>query len=216
MKSSKYNHSRWPGFRPRGVIQILAAAAVSAAVAFAPDANAAVACFTSKEADAAHLRVMLQQIDVAALNCRGTGYEDLGPTRDQLVTQLSAAIRENATALRAHFRRFGGEGALDRWMTQVANTAAIQAASDGSYCNITFDVLRKALPLPPVELVSYASGIEKDQTIVPVCAEKKPVVRASTKRPAAKKPAAKKPVGHTAAGAAPAKAAGAKPPAAAQ
>lgn len=157
---------------------MLSAALLSASIILLPVAQAsAAACFTVKEADAARLRILFQVIDVASMNCKGAGFEDLAANRDRFVSQQHGMLRQNAGSLGVHFRRAGGKRALDRWMTDVANNASMRAAVERSYCEDTFALLRKAQPLSGSKLISYASELNMQSDMVPVCGGKKTIVR---------------------------------------
>jgi hypothetical protein len=128
-------------------------------------------CFTPDEAKAAHLRVMQQEFNVAALNCQTT--DPSAPTfsnrYNDFVTRFSGVLRDNATALRRHFSRAGGN--LDVWMTKVANDAGHRVLTDPEYCQQAWDYLDKALTAEVIEVDGLAASMVTARATVPVCAE---------------------------------------------
>ncbi len=146
-------------------------AALGAALALLLAATAEAApCFTAQEKPAALLRVAQQEFSVAALNCRGGADSDLRRRYNAFVEAFATTLKENASALRRHFARAGGERRLDSWMTLVANDAAGRAAIDpASYCRRASETLDRVLALKPTELTAFVATLEAPAEVVPAC-----------------------------------------------
>lgn len=140
------------------------------------------ACFTPDEAKAAHFRTMLQEFNVAALNCQSTDPSDTAPSiRDRynmFVSKHGSKLQQNAVAVRAHFSRAGGN--LDNWMTKVANSDGQRVMTEADFCQRTSDNLDKALELQAHELEGYASTAMVMDPYVDECPSK--AVVASVKK----------------------------------
>lgn len=143
------------------------------------------ACFTAGEAKAAHFRTMLQEFNVAALNCQSSDPNDPNPSiRDRyntFVARQGSHLSQNAQAVREHFSRTRGN--LDNWMTKVANADGQAVMIDPDYCQRASDKLDKVLSLKSEELEPYAVGAQTFDPYVDEC-----VVKSV---PSAKKKAAK-------------------------
>lgn len=178
------------------MVKRLSVSIVALAVLAAIPAHANTACFTPDEAKAAHFRTMLQEFNVAALNCQSTDPNDPNPSiRDRynsFVAKHSAKLSQNAVAVRGHFSRSGGN--LDRWMTQVANADGQMVMTDPNYCQNASDKLDKALALEGHDLDNYASTAQTYDPYVDECPTKAtPVVaKKSGKAPHHKKKPANK------------------------
>lgn len=151
------------------------------------------ACFTPDEAKAAHLRILQQEFNVAALNCRTVDPND--PTfsgrYNDFVGKFGVKLQENAQALRQHFSRAGGN--FDVWMTLVANDAGQRVITDTSYCQQAWDNLDKALTMESPELEAFAVTAGVNHANVPACAQAAPKVqkaKAGKSKPKAKEKSA--------------------------
>jgi hypothetical protein len=149
------------------------------------------ACFTADEAKAAHFRTMLQEFNVAALNCQSTDPNDPNPSmRDRyntFVAKHGSKLSQNAQAVRSHFSRAGGS--LDIWMTKVANADGQAVMMDPNYCQTASDKLDKALDLPGEQLEAYAASAQTYDPYVDECSTKSAAPAGSAKKKAGHKKA---------------------------
>jgi len=156
------------------LVKRLTVSAVVLGFLAAVPASANTACFNHEEAQAAHFRTMLQEFNVAALNCQSTDPNDPAPSmRDRynsFVTKHSAKLSQNAQAVRSHFSRSGGN--LDVWMTKVANADGQAVMTDPEYCQHASDKMDKALELQSHELDAYASSAQVYDPYVDECTTK--------------------------------------------
>lgn len=151
-------------------------------------AQAASNCFTADEARAAHFRTLQQEFNVAALNCRSIDPNDssIASRYNVFVARFDTPLQSNASALRGHFKRSGGN--LDRWMTQVANDAGQRVVTDPDYCQRASDILDKVLAQEIAAAEGLATETASYRMNVPVCAD--PSVRQASAK-ASDKPKAK-------------------------
>lgn len=143
----------------------LAAAAVGSA------AQAGPACFSKSEREAAHLRVLLQQFNVAALNCQTNDPND--PTfashYNKFVLRFGPQLVKNSEMLKHHFA--AERGGLDRWITAIANDAGSQVINVPNFCQLAWDRLADMIVLEPAEMENYANRTEVGASFAPACHE---------------------------------------------
>lgn len=154
-------------------------AAVAVACLAAGQAEAStVACFTPADAKAAQFRRMQQDFTVAALSCGSVQAqrELLTDRYNRFVGKFDAALRDNARTLIAHFSQHGGASGFDRWMTQIANSAAVEAATDPSYCQRVWIDLDQALTMTPENVADFAVATAAIDGLVPVCTQRRAAV----------------------------------------
>lgn len=132
------------------------------------------ACFTADEAHAAHFRVLQQELNVAALNCRTLDPNDpsFSARYNDFVGKFGGKLQDNATALRHHFSRAGGS--FDVWMTKVANDAGQRVFTDAGYCQHAWENLDKVLGLDVQQAEAFADTAGTSQAFVPACGDPKP------------------------------------------
>jgi hypothetical protein len=156
------------------------AASIAAICLIAGQAEAStIACFDPTEAKAAQFRRMQQDFTVAALSC-GTvkaQRESLTDRYNRFVGKFEAALRDNARTLIAHFSQHGGANGFDRWMTQIANAAAVEAATDPTYCQRAWIGLDQALAMTPENVADFAVATEAIDGLVPVCTQRRATVQ---------------------------------------
>ncbi|MDY0240901.1 MAG: hypothetical protein RBR34_01855 [Rhodospirillaceae bacterium] len=147
-------------------------------------AQAGPSCFTESEARAAHFRILQQEFNVAALNCRSIDPKDssIASRYNVLVSRIDAPLRANAQTLKGHFSRAGLN--FDRWMTQVANDAGQRVMNDPSYCQRASDILDQALVSDPFAVEDLAVRNISHHLDVSVCAT--PEIRSAEAKPKAK------------------------------
>lgn len=134
-------------------------------------AQASPACFTSPEVEAAHLRVLLQQFNVAALNCQTLDPND--PTFAQhynkFVLRFGTQLSKNSEVLKHHF--VADRGGLDHWITQIANDAGSQVINKPDFCQLAWDRLGDMVALEPADMLIYANRTEAAGSFAPACQE---------------------------------------------
>ena len=173
------------------LVKHFAVSAVVLSILSASPVLANSACFTPDEAKAAHFRTMVQEFNIAALNCQSTDPQDTSPSiRDRyntFVTKHGPKLSQNAQAVRSHFSRAGGN--LDVWMTKVANADGQAVMMDADYCEHASQKLDKALELQSHELDGYASTTQTNDIYVDECPSKPaPAEKKSGKTQHHKKP----------------------------
>ena len=130
-----------------------------------------IACFPPADAKAAQFRRMQQEFTVAALSC-GTLQSQrdyLAARYNQFVAKFAGVLRDNARVLRAHFSHHGGLDGFDAWMTKLANTAAVDVATDPGYCAHLWTDLDAALTVAPSQVTDFAAAIRPTDDLTPVC-----------------------------------------------
>ena len=145
--------------------------AVLACASIGSAAQAGPACFTKGEREAAHLRVLLQQFNVAALNCQTNDPDD--PTfashYNKFVLRFGPQLSRNSELLKHHFAP--DHGGLDRWITAIANDAGSQVINIPNFCQQAWDRLADMISLEPAEMESYANRTEAAASFAPACRE---------------------------------------------
>ena len=120
---------------------------------------------------------MFQQVlNVAALNCRtmdpaALSFQD---RYNRFVSQFDGVLKENAAALRRHFAH---SGALDLWMTKVANDAGQRVYSDPDYCQTALENLDQVVTLEPAAAREFAVTATPAHAFISICAPPKAKLR---------------------------------------
>lgn len=152
-------------------LAVLASAVIGTSVQAGP------ACFNKTELEAAHLRVLMQQFNVAALSCQTMDPND--PTFAQhynkFVLRFSSQLSKNAEVLKHHFA--SDHGGLDRWITAVANDSFSQVINMPTYCQVAWDRMAEMIVLEPADMEQYANKTEAASLYTTACSE--PVVQAA-------------------------------------
>lgn len=157
-------------------LAVLASAMIGTSVQAGP------ACFTKSELEAAHLRVLFQQFNVAALSCQTADPND--PTFAQhynkFTVRFAPQLSKNADVLKHHFA--SEHGGLDRWITSVANDAFIQVINVPTYCQVAWDRMAEMIALEPADMEVYAGNTGAGNSYATECREKTLVASAATKK----------------------------------
>lgn len=144
--------------------------------------QAAPACFTKSELEAAHLRVLLQQFNVASLNCQTMDPND--PTFAQhynkFVLRFGPQLAKNGEVLKHHFA--SQRGGLDRWITEIANDAGSQVINQPNFCQVAWDRLADMIVLEPADMELYAVKTGVGAAFASECREKALVASAAPKK----------------------------------
>lgn len=153
--------------RALSLTSILAALFVSTGVAAAPNA-----CFSPAEIEAAHLRVLQQQFNVAALNCQTLDPADptFSDRYNQFIQRFAPQLQNNSEILYHHFGK--DRSSLDHWMTRVANEAGRKVITNPNYCQQAWERLDAMLPLSPPDMESYAITTAVAADLAPSCPAK--------------------------------------------
>lgn len=120
------------------------------------------------------MRVLQQEFNVAALNCRTLDPNDptFSARYNDFVGKFGVKLQENAEALHHHFSRAGGS--FDVWMTKVANDAGQRVFTDANYCQQAWENLDKVLAVEPQDVEAFAVTAGASRAYVPACADPKP------------------------------------------
>jgi len=145
--------------------------AVIAAAMIGSSVQASPACFTKTEVEAAHLRALLQQFNVAALNCQTLDPND--PTfsahYNKFVLRFGPQLSKNSEVLKHHFA--SQRGGLDHWITLIANDAGSQVINKPDFCQVAWDRLADMIVLEPADMETYANQTEAAAAFAPACRE---------------------------------------------
>jgi hypothetical protein len=135
-------------------------------------APAAPSCFTPAEVEAADIRVLQQQLNVAALNCQTGDSADpsFAVRYNSFIKQFAKPLQDNAENLRRHFG--ADKNGLDRWMTRVANQAGQAVITQPDYCQIAWDRLDAMVPLSTEAMEDFAVRSHVAGDLAPACPEK--------------------------------------------
>jgi hypothetical protein len=143
-------------------------------------------CFTQKEWEAAHVRVLQTTLEVAALECANVKGSNYDAQYKQFISRFTPQLIQNGTLLKAHFHRVygkSGETYLDRFATRLANNASTQSMNSMTFCADSAAMFKTALAIDQSQLPQIAVQTVTDhEQIGALC------TTASTKK-------SKKPVG---------------------
>jgi hypothetical protein len=165
----------------------------AAVIAFSP-VLASAGCFTESEWRAAHVRVLQQELQNAALQCANVDGASHTDEYTAFVARFQDRLKANATALKAHFMRlFGGAGVheLDIYVTKVANDASDRSMQDMKFCaNSAAALFQSALAVEKAQFEQFAVDRVSDHSEVgeecpataPVQAAAKPPAKAQSAR----------------------------------
>jgi hypothetical protein len=137
-------------------------------------AQAASSCFTQAEIEAADLRVLQQQFNVAALNCRTADPADptFAERYNRFIKLFSPQLQDNSEILYHHFGRDGRT--LDRWMTRVANEAGQGVYKKSDFCQVAWDRLDHMITLNGEQMQAFAVQTAAAGDLAPPCPLKTP------------------------------------------
>lgn len=140
-------------------------------------ANPALAagCATQAEASALKTSVMLQQMMVAALQCRENA------AYNRFISTHRGELQSSDAALKAFFVRRGGEAGYDTFKTKAANLSGLEQARDArSFCADT-----RALFIAAAQhrgpLAGFVEARSAGMDIGAICKEARPVLARSDK-----------------------------------
>lgn len=94
-------------------------------------------CYTEAEWQAAHVRILQTELNVAQLTCSNVPEHSYDAQYGTFVARFGERLKVAASELRAHFKRvYGGasEKQLDSFVTRVANEASDRSMSSTTPC----------------------------------------------------------------------------------
>jgi hypothetical protein len=164
-------------------VRVFSGSSILAALLCSSVTVAAPSCFTAPEVEAAHLRVLQQQFNVAALNCQTGDPSDptFSERYNQFIQRFSNELQNNSEILYHHFGK--DRSSLDRWMTRVANDAGQKVITNPTYCQQAWDRLDQMIPLAPAAMESYAVTASVAGDLAPLCPEKTSAAKGKPKPP---------------------------------
>lgn len=107
-------------------------------------------CFTQSEWQAAHVRILQTELQVAALECANVPQRDYSGQYNTFVTRYHQQLAENGKILTAHFRRVYGKASgsqLDQFVTKVANDASDRSMTSHTFCADSANLFKDALAM---------------------------------------------------------------------
>jgi hypothetical protein len=130
---------------------------LAASLALAP-VMARAECYTDAEWQAAHVRILQTELNVAQLTCSNVPDRSYDAQYGTFVARFGDRLKAAATELRAHFKRVYGNAAsekqLDAFVTRVANEASDRSMSSTTPC-------ADAAPLFQQVLATDAGGLSQ-------------------------------------------------------
>jgi hypothetical protein len=117
------------------------------------------ACSTPEEVKAVQLRQLHNELQVAALNCRGDDPSMPGRYA-AYVQRFGPALNSNAGELRRFFARTaGGDGnrGLDHFNTAVTNRESVRVHEIPGYCELHAPMFDKLMGMDQHQLVTFAA-----------------------------------------------------------
>ncbi len=159
----------------------LIATALIALVALSTPVHAAT-CVKSDQATAFSLRHLQSRLMVAALSCNQRD------AYNAFVTRFQPELSDGGRALIAYFDRRGGAKALNAYITELANAAGLDRASDPhGFCEQTWDVFLSLHDAPENLALIAQSNVMHATATPPTCQPDTPVVAAAKMESAAKR-----------------------------
>jgi hypothetical protein len=162
-------------------IRVLAVACCLVLPSFAADARSSGktggACANPEQIQAAQLRQLHNQLQVAALNCRGED-SSLHAKWGGYVGRFGSTLSDNAQVLRTHFK---SPAAFDRYNTQVTNRESVRVHEVDSYCETRAQMFDQVMQMSPPQLIAFAGQTVGRPDHMSDCAA--PVTKAASKTP---------------------------------
>jgi hypothetical protein len=169
---------------------------LAASLALAPIVARA-ECYTESEWQAAHVRILQTELNVAQLTCSNVPEHNYDQQYGTFIARFGDRLKSAATMLRAHFKRVYGNAAsekeLDAFVTRVANEASDRSMSSTTPCADAAPLFQQVLAIDTGGLPQLALDHVTDKTEIggELCAAKAPEP-ASHKKVKAKKTVAAK------------------------
>jgi hypothetical protein len=118
----------------------------------------AASCPSEQVVQAMQVRLLQNELMVAALQCRAVQSYDYQGKYNAFLHQFNGSLLQNANVLKDHFRRsFGAshQTQLDRYMTRIANDAGQRGMNPG-YCQQMAPLFEKVLLVKGTDLTSFS------------------------------------------------------------
>jgi hypothetical protein len=150
-------------------------------------ALASAECYTEQEWQAAHVRILQTELNVAQLACSNVPEHSHDAQYRTFVARFGDRLKASATELRAHFKRVygsAGEKQLDAFVTRVANEASDRSMSSTTPCADSEPLFQQVLAVEPAALPQLAVDhvTNKGEIGGQLCAAKAPATRSATKK----------------------------------
>lgn len=134
-------------------------ATLGLAIVITSTAPVAASCGSREESAAFHVRALQTELMVAALSCRGVGYDQ---RYAQFVQKFGPTLGTHSKALQAYFKkRYGGQGTkqLDRYVTSIANDASHRSMVEGAFCQSAAGLFDSTMKVERKDLGTYAASL---------------------------------------------------------
>lgn len=147
-------------------------------------------CYTEQEWQAAHVRILQTELNVAQLTCSNVPEHSYDAQYGTFVARYGDRLKAAGTALRAHFKRvYGGasEAQLDSFVTRVANEASDRSMSSTTPCADAAPLFQQVLTVDTAGFAKLALDHVTDKNEIggELCVAKAPAAKGKAK-PAAK------------------------------
>jgi hypothetical protein len=154
-------------------------------------------CYTEQEWQAAHVRILQTELNVAQLTCSNVPDHSYDAQYGTFVARFGDRLKAAGTALRAHFRRvYGGasEAQLDSFVTRVANEASDRSMSSTTPCADAAPLFQQVLATDNAGFSQLALDhvIDKHEIGGELCVAKAPGAKTKSAKAKAKKTVAAK------------------------
>ncbi|CCG42622.1 hypothetical protein [Magnetospirillum molischianum] len=168
-------------------IRVLAVACCFVIPSFAADARSTGktggSCANPEQIQAAQLRQLHNQLQVAALNCRGED-SSLHAKWGGYVGRFGSTLSDNAQVLRTHFK---SAAAFDRYNTQVTNRESVRVHEVDSYCETRAQIFDQVMTMSPPQLIAFAGQTVGRPDHIPDCATRTTKAASKTQHNSPKK-----------------------------
>ncbi|GGF22610.1 hypothetical protein GCM10011611_30860 [Aliidongia dinghuensis] len=136
-------------------------------------------CYTEAEWQAAHVRILQTELNVAQLTCQNVPDHSYDAQYSAFVARFGDRLKSAASVLRAHFKRVYGNAAsekqLDIFVTRVANEASDRSMSSTTPCADAAPLFQQVLATDTGGLSQLALDHVTDKTEIggELCVAKK-------------------------------------------
>ncbi len=144
----------------------------------------AASCFTPKEWEAAHVRLLQLTLLDTTLQCENVPGHDYDAQYNAFMTRFHDQLLTEGVVFQAHFKRLFGRGAeykQDKYITDLANFAQRESMNSNTFCADSVGMFQAALALEGPQLGDAALHQMNDGAIGDLC--RAHVARAASKHP---------------------------------
>jgi hypothetical protein len=120
------------------------------------------ACPSQAERDAHQVRLLQTELMVAALSCKQGEVRVYDNQYNAFVTKFRGSLQQHAAVMKEEYRRSYGakhEAVLDRYVTQIANTASERSMHAPNYCSTVGPLFDQVLALKANELPGFSQNL---------------------------------------------------------